>query len=184
MEVLRQFVQSFRFLSVSGVDHRVLSDVVKACASVSELTSGRALHGCVAKLGHLGCNEVSKSVLNMYAKCRRMDDCKKMFRQMKSVDPVVWNIVLTGLSHSCAHETMRFFKGMLFEDEPSLAPLPLPLFFLCVFALGMLHIVERCCILISSRWVWRKIRLWGTLLFPCMLNPGLFSLMLILRLIV
>uniref|UniRef100_M4CQ38 Pentatricopeptide repeat-containing protein n=1 Tax=Brassica campestris TaxID=3711 RepID=M4CQ38_BRACM len=54
MEVLRQFVQSFRFLSVSGVDHRVLSDVVKACASVSELTSGRALHGCVAKLGHLG----------------------------------------------------------------------------------------------------------------------------------
>ncbi|KAG5402956.1 hypothetical protein IGI04_009075 [Brassica rapa subsp. trilocularis] len=118
MEVLRQFVQSFRFLSGSGVDHRVLSDVVKACASVSELTSGRALHGCVAKLGHLGCNEVSKSVLNMYAKCRRMDDCKKMFRQMKSVDPVVWNIVLTGLSHSCAHETMRFFKGMLFEDEP------------------------------------------------------------------
>ncbi|KAH0887944.1 hypothetical protein Bca4012_000406 [Brassica carinata] len=98
--------------------HRVLSDVVKACASVSELRSGRALHGCVAKLGHLGCNEVSKSVLNMYAKCRRMDDCQKMFRQMNSVDPVVWNIVLTGLSHSCAHETMRFFKGMLFEDEP------------------------------------------------------------------
>ncbi|CAN7113907.1 unnamed protein product [Brassica rapa subsp. narinosa] len=118
MEVLRQFVQSFRFLSGFGVDHRVLSDVVKACASVFELRSGRALHGCVAKLGHLGCNEVSKSVLNMYAKCRRMDDCKKMFRQMNSVDPVVWNIVLTGLSHSCAHETMRFFKGMLFEDEP------------------------------------------------------------------
>ncbi|KAG2334411.1 hypothetical protein Bca52824_005591 [Brassica carinata] len=55
----------------------------------------------------------------MYAKCRRMDDCKKMFGQMNSVDPVVWNIVLTGLSHSCcAQETMRFFKGMVFEDEP------------------------------------------------------------------
>ncbi|KAL0842812.1 hypothetical protein Bca101_016057 [Brassica carinata] len=119
MEAFRQFVQSFRLLSGSGVDHRVLSDVIKVCASVSELRSGRALHGCVAKLGHLSCNEVSKSVLNMYAKCRRMDDCKKMFGQMNSVDPVVWNIVLTGLSHSCcAQETMRFFKGMVFEDEP------------------------------------------------------------------
>lgn len=118
MEVLRQFVLNFRFLSGLGTDHRVFSDVVKACASVSDLTSGRALHGCVAKLGHIACNEVSKSVLNMYAKCRRMDDCQKMFRQMNSVDPVVWNIVLTGLSGSCAHETMRFFKAMHIADEP------------------------------------------------------------------
>lgn len=118
MEVLRQFVQNFRFLSGFGSDHRVLSDVVKACASVCELTSGRALHGCVAKLGHMACSEVSKSVLNMYAKCRRMDDCQKMFREMNSVDPVVWNIVLTGLSNTCAHETMMFFKAMRFADEP------------------------------------------------------------------
>lgn len=118
MEVLRKFVQNFRFLSGFGTDYRVFSDVIKACASVSELTSGRALHGCVAKLGHMACNEVSKSVLNMYAKCRRMDDCQKMFRQMNSVDPVVWNIVLTGLSGSCARETMRLFKAMHFADEP------------------------------------------------------------------
>ncbi|XP_024012157.1 putative pentatricopeptide repeat-containing protein At5g08490 isoform X2 [Eutrema salsugineum] len=118
MEVLRQFVQNFRFSSGFGIDHRVFSDVVKACASVSELTSGRALHGTVAKLGHMACNEVSKSVLNMYAKCRRIDDCQKLFRQMNSVDPVVWNILLTGLSNSCAHETMRFFKAMHFADEP------------------------------------------------------------------
>lgn len=118
MEVVRQFVQNFRLLSRFGTDHRVFSDVVKACASVSELTSGRVLHGCVTKLGHMDCTEVSKSVLNMYAKCRRMDDCQKMFRQMNSVDPVVWNIVLTGLSNSCAHETMRFFKAMHFADEP------------------------------------------------------------------
>ncbi|CAA7027031.1 unnamed protein product [Microthlaspi erraticum] len=119
MEVLRQFVQNFRVLSGFGTDHRVISDVVKACASVCELTSGRALHGCVAKLGHMACDEVSKSVLNMYAKCRRMDDCQKMFREMNSVDPVVWNIVLTGLSNTCDHETMRFFKAMRFADEPN-----------------------------------------------------------------
>ncbi|CAL9229655.1 unnamed protein product [Arabidopsis halleri] len=118
MVPLRQFVQNFRLLSGFGTDHRVFLDVVKACASVSELTSGRALHGCVFKLGHIACTEVSKSVLNMYAKCRRMDDCQKMFRQMDSVDPVVWNIVLTGLSVSCGRETMRFFKAMHFADEP------------------------------------------------------------------
>ncbi|KAL1196345.1 putative pentatricopeptide repeat-containing protein [Cardamine amara subsp. amara] len=118
MEVLRQFVQNSRVLSGFGTDHRVFSDVLKACASVSELTSGRALHGCVAKLGHIACTEVSKSVLNMYAKCRRMDDCQKMFRQMNSVDSVVWNIVLTGLADSCAQETIRFFKAMHLEDEP------------------------------------------------------------------
>ncbi|KFK25216.1 hypothetical protein AALP_AA8G082300 [Arabis alpina] len=118
MEVLRQFVQSFRVLSGFGTDYRVLSGVIKACASVSELTSGRGLHGCVVKLGYMGCNEVSKSVLNMYAKSRSMDDCQKMFKQMNSVDPVVWNIVLTGLMGSCAHETMRFFKAMHFADEP------------------------------------------------------------------
>ncbi|CAN8298773.1 unnamed protein product [Cochlearia groenlandica] len=118
MEALRKFIQSFRVLSGFGIDHRVLSDVIKACASVSELTTGKALHGCVSKLGHVHCDEVSKSVLNMYAKCRRMDDCHKMFKQMNSVDPVVWNIVLTGFSNSCAHETMRFFKAMHVEDEP------------------------------------------------------------------
>ncbi|XP_010424721.1 PREDICTED: putative pentatricopeptide repeat-containing protein At5g08490 [Camelina sativa] len=118
MEILRQFVQKFRLLSGFGTDHKVFSDVIKVCASVSEVISGRALHGCVTKLGHMDCTVVSKSVLNMYAKCKRMDDCQKMFRQMNSVDPVVWNIVLTGLSDSCAHETMRFFKAIHFADEP------------------------------------------------------------------
>ncbi|XP_010521571.1 PREDICTED: putative pentatricopeptide repeat-containing protein At5g08490 [Tarenaya hassleriana] len=124
MEALRQFVYSLRTCSSLRSDHKVLADVVKSCAAMSELGSGRALHGCVAKLGHLACQVVSKSLLNMYAKCGSMDDCQKLFRQMDSVDPVVWNIVLSGFSGSCGHdvETVRFFKAMLFEDEPKPSP--------------------------------------------------------------
>ncbi|KAG2300780.1 hypothetical protein Bca52824_037252 [Brassica carinata] len=86
MEVLGQFVRNFRVISGFRSDQSFFSDVVKACASVSELcTSGKALHGWVAKLGHMSCNEVSKSVLDMIAKCRRMDDCQKMFKHMNSV---------------------------------------------------------------------------------------------------
>ncbi|XWS29973.1 hypothetical protein CRYUN_Cryun24cG0077200 [Craigia yunnanensis] len=97
-EALSLFIQKVRCSSSFGLDHQVLAAILKSCAALRTTVFGRALHSCVVKLGHFSCHSVSKALLNMYAKSGALIDCQKLFGQMRTSDPVVWNIVLSGLS--------------------------------------------------------------------------------------
>ncbi|GMH09646.1 hypothetical protein Nepgr_011487 [Nepenthes gracilis] len=119
-EVLSLFLHNVRHPFGFKPDHLVFAAVFKACAALSALSLGRALHSCAVKLGQLACLSVSKGLLNMYAKSKKFDDCEKLFGQMPKSDTVVWNILLSGLSGSQIHdaEVMRLFQAMLTYDEP------------------------------------------------------------------
>ncbi|XVF14669.1 hypothetical protein REPUB_Repub09cG0081600 [Reevesia pubescens] len=97
-EALSLFIQKVRRSSSFGLDHQVLAAILKSCAALRTTVLGRALHNCVVKLGHFSCHSVSKALLNMYAKSGALTDCQQLFREMPTSDPVVWNIVLSGLS--------------------------------------------------------------------------------------
>ncbi|XP_056682574.1 putative pentatricopeptide repeat-containing protein At5g08490 isoform X2 [Spinacia oleracea] len=123
-EVLSLFVSKLRAPFGYKPDHLVLQTVLKSCAILPSLNVGRALHSVVVKLGHLSCLSVSKRLLNVYAKGKAFNDCKKLFDQMPKYDTVVWNIVLAGLAGSRVHdqEVMRLVHSMHTCQETELSP--------------------------------------------------------------
>ncbi|GLT67233.1 hypothetical protein SLA2020_395560 [Shorea laevis] len=98
-------VLKIRSFTGFGHVHQVIADILKSCAAFRTIAVGRALHGCVVKLGLLSCQSLSKALLNMYSKCGAQGDFLKLFGQMGTSDPVVWNIVLSGLAGS------KFYDG-------------------------------------------------------------------------
>ncbi|XVE71750.1 hypothetical protein DITRI_Ditri10aG0176900 [Diplodiscus trichospermus] len=123
-EALSLFIQKVRCSSCFGLDHRVLAAVIKSCAAVRTTVLGRALHNCVVKLGHFSCHTVSKALLNMYAKSGALRDCQKLFGQMPASDPVVWNIVLSGLSgyREYNNQVLDLFNSMRVSNEAKPTP--------------------------------------------------------------
>ncbi|KAL6223475.1 hypothetical protein ACLB2K_006862 [Fragaria x ananassa] len=94
--------------------YQELAALLKSCAALLAINSGKTLHGYVVKHGDLSCLSVSKALLNVYAKCGALDDCKTLFGQMCYSDPVIWNIVLSGFSSSWKYngEVMKLFHEM------------------------------------------------------------------------
>lgn len=111
---LSLFVQNIQSLLGREPNHRVLGPILKTCSALSAISLGKAIHGYVVKQGHFSCQAVSKALLNMYAKCGELDDCKKMFDQMGNYDTVIWNIILSGFSRSRMHndKVMNLFYAM------------------------------------------------------------------------
>lgn len=95
-------------------NYQELAALLKSCAALLAINFGKALHGYVVKHGHLSCFSVSKALLNMYAKCGALDDCKTLFGQMCYSDSVIWNIILSGFSASRKYngEVMKLFHEM------------------------------------------------------------------------
>ncbi|GAB2218511.1 hypothetical protein Droror1_Dr00001736 [Drosera rotundifolia] len=124
-EVVSLFIEKVRYPFGFKLDHVAFSAVLKSCAAVSALGLGRALHGFAVKLGNSSCVSVTKGLLNLYAKCRVLDDCENLFSQMPKWDPVVWNTVLSGLSMSHAHDynVMKFFSEMHISDVVKPSPI-------------------------------------------------------------
>lgn len=121
-EALSLYVQKTRCPLPIKPDHQVLAALLKSCAAISVTNLGKTFHSHVFKLGHLCCRSMSKAVLNMYAKCVALDDCKKLFGEMNHYgdDPVAWNIVLSGFAGSGVYdaEVMKLFSEMSRNDKP------------------------------------------------------------------
>ncbi|KAK9735604.1 hypothetical protein RND81_04G215300 [Saponaria officinalis] len=123
-EVLSQFVSKTSRPCGFKPDYLVLQAALKSCALLPAFSLGRSLHSLVIKLGHVSCVSVCKGLLNVYAKAKAFDDCKKMFNLMPKSDTVVWNIVLAGLSGSHVHdaEVMSLVHKMHVTNEAELSP--------------------------------------------------------------
>ena len=130
-DVLSLFVSKVRHPFALKPDQVVLQAALKSCAVLSALNLGRVIHSLAVKLGHLSCLSVSKGLLNLYAKTKAFNDTKKLFDQLPKSDPVVWNIVLAGLSSSQVHdvEVMKLVYNMHTHGEPKPNPVTLAIIF-------------------------------------------------------
>ncbi|EEF44528.1 pentatricopeptide repeat-containing protein, putative [Ricinus communis] len=72
-------------------------------------------------MGHLSSLYLSKSLLNMYAKCGAFSDSNKLFGEISncSHDPIFWNILLSGFAASPIHDaqTFSFFNRMRVANQ-------------------------------------------------------------------
>lgn len=95
----------------------VLSSVISACANVGALDQGRWIHGYVRR-NAIPINAVlGTSLIDMYAKCGRLDLAWEVFESMKVKEVFSWNAMIGGLAmHGRAGDVIDLFLKMEKEN--------------------------------------------------------------------
>ncbi|XP_024312943.1 pentatricopeptide repeat-containing protein At2g22070 [Brachypodium distachyon] len=92
----------------------VLAAVLRCCAGLRDMESGKCIHGWMLRNGaHLDvvlCN----AVLDMYAKCGDYECTKRAFKAMTKIDAVSWNIVIS----ACMQNGDILGSMQLFDVSP------------------------------------------------------------------
>ncbi|CAK9212338.1 unnamed protein product [Sphagnum troendelagicum] len=77
-------------------DPVTLVAVLNACASVAALEEGRCVHEQITQSGCESDTFVGSSLVDMYVKCRSMEDAWRTFNKTSSQNGVTWNVMLLG----------------------------------------------------------------------------------------
>lgn len=93
-----------------------LSSILPACADMAALKLGKELHGKIIKNGLDGKCHVGSGIIDMYAKCGKLDLAYKFFRRMSEKDVVCWNSMITSCSQNGkSEEAIGLFRQMAVE---------------------------------------------------------------------
>ncbi|KAL3723307.1 hypothetical protein ACJRO7_035487 [Eucalyptus globulus] len=92
-------VMIFKLMMNTGVepDSATVVSVLPACGNLKELDLGKYVHTIVEEKGLGNKNiAVSNALLDMYAKCGRMDEAEAVIREMDKRDVVTWSAMING----------------------------------------------------------------------------------------
>uniref|UniRef100_A0A0D9V5S6 Pentacotripeptide-repeat region of PRORP domain-containing protein n=1 Tax=Leersia perrieri TaxID=77586 RepID=A0A0D9V5S6_9ORYZ len=98
-------------------DNYVSVSLLSICTKSNSLVLGRLLHGLIIKTNS-GCLDtyVHNMLLDMYAKCGRIEDCLKTFKEMEDRNIISWTAVISGLAlNGFSRQALAWFKAM--EDD-------------------------------------------------------------------
>ncbi|RAL41237.1 hypothetical protein DM860_010031 [Cuscuta australis] len=112
------FWSAWDFLK-SMKQHGLVSDVytfgsiLKGVAANADLSFGLLVHADVVKMGCDGNVYSASALIDMYAKCRSMEDANKVFLHMPERNTVSWNALLAGYAVTGDRENcFRLLEGM------------------------------------------------------------------------
>lgn len=95
-----------------------LASFLPACAGLAALKLGKELHGHILKYGHGGSCYVGSAIMDMYAKCGRLDLAYQTFIRISDRDAVSWNSMITSCSQNGKpEEAIRLFRQMGIEGN-------------------------------------------------------------------
>ncbi|XVF23046.1 hypothetical protein REPUB_Repub13aG0004100 [Reevesia pubescens] len=90
-----------------------LASVLPACANLAALKLGKELHGNIIKNGLADRFHVGSAVIDMYAKCGRLDLAHQVFGRLSERDSVCWNSMITSCSQNGKpDEAIDLFRQM------------------------------------------------------------------------
>ncbi|CAL1406334.1 unnamed protein product [Linum trigynum] len=100
LEVFRWFLQEK--MSPNSLTMAIIFTTLPACASLAALKLGVELHGKILKNGPVleGNVHLESAVMDMYAKCGRLDLAHQNFRRMHVKDAVCWNSIITSCTQN------------------------------------------------------------------------------------
>ncbi|CAM0913138.1 unnamed protein product [Alopecurus aequalis] len=77
-----------------------MASVLTACTMLGSLHQGRWIHGSVIKHG-VACNPfITAAMLDMYVKCGELEDARRVFDELSSVDLVLWTTMIVGYTQN------------------------------------------------------------------------------------
>ncbi|KAM3685734.1 hypothetical protein ACB098_11G143000 [Castanea mollissima] len=74
--------------------------LLKVCGDNADLRGGKEIHGQVITNGFSSNVFAMTGVVNLYAKCRQIEDAYKMFDRMPERDLVCWNTIIAGFAQN------------------------------------------------------------------------------------
>ncbi|CAK9200347.1 unnamed protein product [Sphagnum troendelagicum] len=92
--------------------------VLDACASLRALEEGRQAHAQIIQTGCEADIFVGASLVDMYAKCRSMEDAERVFNNMPSRAMFSWNAMILG-HVKCAQAQKALDAWRVFNKMPS-----------------------------------------------------------------
>eukprot|EP01018_Ginkgo_biloba_P000564 Gb_28902 [translate_table: standard] len=110
-EAFKHFCQMKR----SGMqpDHFTFSTLLSACASMASLKHGKEVHNHIIKTGLELDIFVGSALVDMYAKCRSIENARLVFDKLPKRNVVSWNAMIIG--HACnehGEDALKFFCQM------------------------------------------------------------------------
>ncbi|WCJ20282.1 Tetratricopeptide repeat (TPR)-like superfamily protein [Euphorbia peplus] len=97
-------------------DDGTLISILAACAETGLLGLGIKIHSSIERIRYKCSVNVSNSLLDMYAKCGRIEKAFTVFSGMSKKDIVSWNCILQGLAmHGHGQRALELFSRMQHE---------------------------------------------------------------------
>ncbi|XP_024533886.1 pentatricopeptide repeat-containing protein At5g27110 [Selaginella moellendorffii] len=96
--------------------------VLGACSSVRSLRDGQALHSRIVDTGFGPVPALENALVNFYAKCRAMDQARRLFSKMAKRELATWNAMILSFAEeeSSKNEAMHLYHEMnLHGVEPN-----------------------------------------------------------------
>lgn len=109
-------LEFFRDMQADGVEPTAVTipSLIPACGNVSALTHGKEIHCFSLRKGIFDDVYVGSALIDMYAKCGRIQLSRHCFDIMPAKNLVSWNSVMSGYAmHGKARETIEMFNMML-----------------------------------------------------------------------
>ncbi|RVW48120.1 Pentatricopeptide repeat-containing protein [Vitis vinifera] len=106
---------TFRELIRCGArpDNYTLPFVIRACRDLKNLQMGRLIHHIVYKFGLDLDHFVCAALVDMYVKCREIEDARFLFDKMQERDLVTWTVMIGGYAEcGKANESLVLFEKM------------------------------------------------------------------------
>ncbi|XP_047071479.1 pentatricopeptide repeat-containing protein At4g21300 [Lolium rigidum] len=111
-------VKMFRYLLELSIKPNavVVATMLPACASMSAMKLGQELHGYVLKNAYEGKCYLESALMDMYAKCGRLDLSHYIFSKMSAKDEVTWNSMISSFAQNGEPEAaLDLFRQMSME---------------------------------------------------------------------
>ncbi|KAK6154947.1 hypothetical protein DH2020_009195 [Rehmannia glutinosa] len=108
-------VEIFVVMGRDGVayDETTFAVVLKACSGLEDYVLGHQVHGIVVKSGFEDDVVTGSAMLDMYAKCKRLDESLRVFYAMPVKNWVSWSAVIAGSVQNDDHvRGLHLFKEM------------------------------------------------------------------------
>ncbi|XP_042489930.1 pentatricopeptide repeat-containing protein At2g39620 [Macadamia integrifolia] len=112
----REALSAFHQMKLENLQPNLVTfvSVLPAAAYLAALKEGMAIHACVIKAGFESSVLTGNSLIDMYAKCGRLDYTQDLFNSMGNKDTVSWNAMLAGYAiHGYGNYAIELFFQMV-----------------------------------------------------------------------
>eukprot|EP01018_Ginkgo_biloba_P001239 Gb_28664 [translate_table: standard] len=111
----KKALKLFGQMQLAGVkpNSNTFASILPACASLAALEQGMEIHEEIIRSGFDSNFIVRNALVDMYAKCGRIEIARHLFDKMPQRDVVSWNAMIVAYAtHGCGKEALTLFEQM------------------------------------------------------------------------